>query len=359
MAERIVIALINTMRNQGYRVLIACGILLILSLAFLSGCAEPERQIHEVNPGTSSPDFTLTAVRGGSYNLHSLRGKAVLLSFINTQSDISTTNPDPSRAQIVFLKSMFEQYGPKGLVVLIVDASQANTGKQSDPDELINFTYNWQLDTIPVLVDEKGIISNQFGVSSLPTTFLIGMDGVIQQRWDNWASASQLALAIEAIIGAPIYRTTDNDTPTGQETNCAGELIGQAKFSGVGLARSMSDEIWVVDKGKPWNIGGSYPLQWIVLDYAGKFSRSNLYLIVSGHYPDSEDFVIFIQPLELLPEDEARGLVGATGNSLPNVYFLTTEIALDHPGCLSVQAIVFDEETDTALYQGEMLVAVE
>jgi peroxiredoxin len=95
---------------------------------------------------------------------------------------------------------MLEQYRSKGLVVLLVDTTQLRSGKHSTHDSLINFTYDWQLATIPMLVDSNGMMARLYGISGAPTTFLIGVDGMIQQRWDDIATVPQLAYAIKALI---------------------------------------------------------------------------------------------------------------------------------------------------------------
>jgi peroxiredoxin len=334
---------------------------LLFCFALLAGCSGPKPPAIALKPGTPVADFTLPGARSGTFHLKDLRGQVVLLSFINTQADAFSPTPSPSRAQIVFLKSMKQQYGPKGLTVLIVDAAQVETGKQPTTDEVINFTYNWQLDTIPVLLDEDGKVRSQFGVSIVPTTFLIGADGIIQQHWDGLAIASQLALAIEAIVGGPFYRATPagDVTPTVASKSCAGEGMAQAKFSGLGLARSFSDEIWAVDKGEAWKVGAGYPLQWIVLDRLDKAGKDKLKLKVTGQYFDSESFVLIEQPLELVPEDEAHGFLGAGSDSLLKVFMLTTSISLQKPGCLQVQAVITDQQSGAALYNGETVVSVK
>lgn len=330
----------------------------IVVFGFLTGCTGIKQPVVELKIGTPASNFILTSVRGDAYELKSLEGQAVLLSFINTQAEIDLATPDPSRAQIIFLKSMHEQYASRGLSVFIVDAAQLEIGKQPSLEELINFTHNWQLGDIPVLVDKNGLIRDQYGISSLPTTLLIGTDGVIQQRWNTMASSSQLALAIESVVGIPLYRiTSTNATPALEGTSCFSEPLAQARFSGVGLARSLSDEIWVVDNGQGWGTDGNYPLQWIVLDHSGKAGKNQLRFQVTGEYFNSENFILIDQILEQLPDDEARGLLGGTSGNLPNVYFITTTISLDMPGCLQVQAVVTDIGSGAIFYTGEMFVS--
>jgi len=197
------------MKNNGV-VNLLDRLLIVLGVLIISACGSSTN----LGPGTAAPDFSLQAVRGGEYRLQDLLEQPILFAFINTQADASSPTADPSRAQIVFLKSMREQYGPKGLVVLIVDAARLVTGKQPSQDQLINFTYDWQLEDIAVLNDSDGLVAKAYAVKSTPATFLIGADGIIQQRWDGFASASQLALSIDALLGAPAQRQIDTSEST-------------------------------------------------------------------------------------------------------------------------------------------------
>jgi hypothetical protein len=159
--------------------------------------------------GDKAPAFNLLAVRGGRYGLTALleRKRAVLLSFVATRpGPLSPAEPDPSRAQIVFLKSMAQQYAPKGVQVLIVDGSGARGGKPLAPGALLNLTYDWQLDDVPVLRDDKGGTASSYRVSSLPATFLIEPGGRILRRWDRFVPPAQLALALESVVGPPRFR---------------------------------------------------------------------------------------------------------------------------------------------------------
>jgi peroxiredoxin len=330
---------------------------LLLAIILLVTCGCGSRV--SLQPGASAPDFALQAVRGGEYRTADLTGQPILLSFLNTRAGASSDTADPSRAQIVFLKSMQGQYAPKGLAVWIVDSSRIATGKQSSPDQLINFTYDWQLDDIPVLDDSESAVARLFGVESTPATFLIAADGIIQQRWDGFASASQLALSIEALVGAPAHRPADTveSSPTPSAAFCPDETPPQAKFAGVGLARPLSEELWVVDGGQPWVSGAAFPLQWIVVDAQDLTQKAPMHIEVIGHYTDIEQVILLSsQSMELLPTDVASGLLSGDTHP-PSLYSLVTTVLLERPGCLEIRAVVTQEKTTIPLYQGSLVVS--
>ena len=328
-------------------------LLMILLVTCSCGSSAP------LAPGATAPDFALQAVRGGEYRMGNLTGRPILLSFINTQAEASSATADPSRAQIVFLKSMQEQYGLKGLVVLIVDAARIVTGEQPSQDQLINFTYDWQLDDIPVLDDSDGSVARSFGVESTPVTFLIGADGSIRQRWDGFASASQLALSLEALVGAPAHRPDDTaESPaTLPVAACPNETQPQAKFAGVGLARPLSEELWAVDGGGSWGAGAAFPVQWIVLDTQNLAQYAPLHIEVIGKYTDTDQIVpLSDQSMELLTTDIASGLLSGDTNP-PTIYSLVTTVFLERPGCLEIRAVITREESTVPLYHGSLVVS--
>ena len=335
------------------RLLLAGAVLMALGFSAACGASGDD----PVQVGSQAPDFTLESARGGSYHLRDLQGQAVLVSFLNTQARAIDT-PDPSRSQIVFLKSMLEQYGVKGLAVLIVDAAHLHTGDQPTLDSLINYTYDWQLDMIPVLIDPDGVAARLYGISDTPTSYFIDIDGIIQQRWDGSASASQLAFAIEALIGAPAFRATSAATSAITDS-CPHETPSEARFAGVGLARSLSGEIWAVDGGQAWGSGDGYPLQWVVVDTQNLAGGQTLVLSVTAQYIGSNDrFEMINQSLAPLPTDEARGLQARETGELPYIYLLPMTISLAKPGCLTVNASVFLAGSPVVIYSGQAIVTV-
>ena len=67
----------------------------------------------------------------------------MVLPFLNTQVAVTVDNADMSRSQVVFLRSVMEQYGPKGVHILIVDASASVMEQPGSQDMLINYSYDW------------------------------------------------------------------------------------------------------------------------------------------------------------------------------------------------------------------------
>ena len=342
------------MQKNGF-VSLAHRLLSSLIILIACGCGSAVT----LEPGALAPDFSLPKVRGGSFQLADIPGQVLLLSFINTQAEATSGTADPSRAQIVFIKSMHQQYGPKGLVVLIVDAARIATDKQPSQDQLINFTYDWQLEDIPVLDDSDGSVARSYAIASTPVTFLIGADGIIQQRWDGFASASQLALSIEPLVGAPAHRQVDvaETLVTPPTVTCPNEAQPKAKFSGVGLARPLSEELWVVDGGGSWGTGAAFPVQWILLDAQNLAQQMPLHIEVIGQYTDTQQIVpLSDQSMELLPSDIASGLLSGDADP-PTIYSRVTTVSLERSGCLEIQAVVTREESTVPLYQGNLVVS--
>lgn len=313
-------------------------LIVLAALAMLSACQNSTAQspTPAVQVGMQAPPIDLTTVQGEGFRLGD---RPTLLAFLNTQADDSTT-PDPSRSQIVFLKSMDEQYAGD-IEVVIVDASAVMTGSRSDPDSLTNFVYDWSLDSIPVLVDSEGEVAQAYGVASLPTTFLIGADGVIRQRWGGFASAPQLDMAVQEAFGLNML-----GTPIAAD-QCAA-TPAQAMFAGLPLARPLSDQIWVVDSGETWAEG--VLMRWLILAPAGE----SLNLRVAGSVMDVSRFPIVVNAsLTPLPDDESEVL--STHQEWSVYEFAAPVPELLNAPCLQLEAVVVNASGDE-ISTGEAIV---
>jgi hypothetical protein len=145
----------------------------------------------------STSGFLGDAVRGGTVSLGQLRGHEVLLSFLNTAAPPGS---DPSRAQVVFLRSMETQHRQAGLRVVIVDAAKEATGRASSKDELVNFTYDWALPAELAVLPDDGSLARRYDVRKVPTTVLLDRNGAVARRWNGFAPAAELDLAVRGLL---------------------------------------------------------------------------------------------------------------------------------------------------------------
>lgn len=183
---------------------VAVKISLALALTLL-GPRQPavRAPLNYVEAGMVAPDFSLSSAQGDIYHLADLHGQVVLLSFVNTQPlDASLSTPDASRSQIVFLKSIAQQYTANGVQVLLVDATALVQGKQPDQSELLNFVHNWDMETVPMLMESEAV-AQAYGVSEVPSTFVITPDGWVTQRWEGVTTVGDLALTVQSLAGWP------------------------------------------------------------------------------------------------------------------------------------------------------------
>jgi peroxiredoxin len=115
--------------------------------------------------GRPAPDFTLQSVNGETFSLGELRGQVVLLNFWATWCP-------PCREEMPTLQAVYDAHRADGLMVLAVD--------QNEPASLVqDFGRELGL-TFPLLLDPGYVVSDEYRISLLPSTFFIDRQGVIR-----------------------------------------------------------------------------------------------------------------------------------------------------------------------------------
>jgi hypothetical protein len=188
------------MKLPNRRLLLALVAMAVLVVAVPLALLLDEEEEPQVEAGAPAPELVGKAVRGGEVSLEQLRGHVILVSFLNSRAE-ATADGDPSRAQIVFLRSMQTQHARFGLRVIVVDAAELVGAGRPSRNDLVNYTYDWNLDPAIAVLPEDGTFAGRFAVENAPTTFLIGPDGVLRERWDGFAPAARLDLAIRPLEG--------------------------------------------------------------------------------------------------------------------------------------------------------------
>lgn len=118
--------------------------------------------------GFTAPDFELKTNSGDQIALRDLRGKIIILNFWASWCP-------PCRAEMPAFQQIVEEYPETDLIVLGV-----NSTSQDSLVDVERFVQEYQLKfTIPL--DTQGQASRSYHVHSLPTTFFIDRDGVVQK----------------------------------------------------------------------------------------------------------------------------------------------------------------------------------
>lgn len=141
------------------------------------------------NKGNMAPDFTLEKINGGELQLSSLRGKAVIVDFWDTWCP-------PCRKAMPHLQELSEIYSDD-LVVVGVAMGREGVAKVRSYTKENGLTFEMVL-----LNNNAKMISDFGGIQSIPTTYLIDGDGVIQEKWVGAFGKETYEKAVKAVIGS-------------------------------------------------------------------------------------------------------------------------------------------------------------
>ncbi|HKN19366.1 MAG TPA: TlpA disulfide reductase family protein [Dissulfurispiraceae bacterium] len=117
----------------------------------------------------SAPPFVLSTIKSDRLNLGDYRGKVVLLEFFASWCP-------PCRMMAPELKSVYEKYRGKGLIVLAIAIDDGPEALSAVKNFVNEFSVPY-----PVMIDD-GTVSRQYQVISIPTSFIIDKQGKITNR---------------------------------------------------------------------------------------------------------------------------------------------------------------------------------
>ena len=108
-----------------------------------------------------SADFTLTDLKGKSWTLHDLRGRVVLVNFWATWCP-------PCRKEMPDLEALYQQFAPRGLVILAISDEPAGKVEPFLAEHKV---------TYPVLLDPGRKVNELFRVEGIPKSFVYDREG--------------------------------------------------------------------------------------------------------------------------------------------------------------------------------------
>lgn len=158
------------------------GIVLIFSGAYMvwgSLDAFNNEPIKESNPSQEQSseddkqikaiDFELVDQYGIKHQLSQYEGKIVYLTFWTTWCKNCV-------AELPILDNIYEEYGKNKEDVVILTIASPNVGQEGDEDYIKSYLEEHGI-SLPVLMDEGGIIASYYGIQAVPTNFVIKANG--------------------------------------------------------------------------------------------------------------------------------------------------------------------------------------
>lgn len=134
-------------------------------------------------------DFTLYDQYGKEHKLSDYRGKKVFLNFWATWCP-------PCRSEMPHIEDLYKEYEENSKDVIILGVASPNVGKEGNQQYIEDFLKENNY-TFPVVFDEGGMLSYQYGFSSLPSTLIIDEDGYITKYIPGAMNKSTMKSLIE------------------------------------------------------------------------------------------------------------------------------------------------------------------
>lgn len=134
-----------------------------------------------------APNFTAPALDGSTLTLADYRGKTVILNFWASWCP-------PCRAEMPGLYQYYREHQDEGLVMIAV-----NVGESRDIAEAFIQENGFDF---PVALDPYSEVADQFGISSLPVTVVIGQDGEIKYQHLGLITRDVLDPQVRPLLGS-------------------------------------------------------------------------------------------------------------------------------------------------------------
>lgn len=156
------------MKKKQYLGIAFTLVLLSLAWMFITPILFPGAQADSVQEaphrGFYAPDFTLSSPQGNAHALSDYQGSPVLVFFWASWCSIC-------RSVMPGLERVYQDFSEQGFTILAVNTQDVtNAGTNYFKDRGYSYT---------LLLDNNGLVANQYRMHALPTSVLIGPDGII------------------------------------------------------------------------------------------------------------------------------------------------------------------------------------
>lgn len=154
-----------------------------------SDAAGPTEASTKVGPiiGAQAPDFVLKGLDGNTYTLSDLKGdKPVLVNFWASWCP-------PCKAEAPDLVQLYKKYGNQ------MDIYAVNLTTSDSVEGAQQFAADYEFE-FPVLLDDKGEVGKIYQVLTIPTSYFIDRNGIVQHKMVGVTSPDNLEKMFKDLI---------------------------------------------------------------------------------------------------------------------------------------------------------------
>lgn len=156
------------------RILASISAIAVGALLSAAACAQ--------TVGKPAPAFELPATTSPNLRLADLKGRVVLVDFWASWCA-------PCKQSFPWMNEMQAKYGPKGLTIIGVNVDR----KREDADRFLAGTPA----QFAVAFDSTGKVAQSYQPKGMPTSFLIGADGVVRNVHVGFRDSDRADLELE------------------------------------------------------------------------------------------------------------------------------------------------------------------
>ena len=172
-------------------------------LIAMGGALYYQQQQASGRAGFPAPDFALKDLQGHTRRLSEFRGKVVFLN-------VWATWCPPCRMEMPSMERLYRRLHDKDFVMLAVSEDEDGAAAVQPFVDQMGLTF-------PVLIDLEGVVSQRYGVTGYPETFIVDRDGRVIQHTigpEDWGSAEAHAF-FDRLLNAGVTQAGGGTPQTG------------------------------------------------------------------------------------------------------------------------------------------------